>query len=149
YIYSLDEFSRDTPVARQLTATAERKNSLQFLPDSKELMYVDGGRIFRVAVEKPEPKPVAVVAEMDVDFAHEKYEVFDEAWRDLRDNFFDAKMNGANWQQMRTSLEPRVAASRNGDELRRIISLMIGELNASHSGIRGPVEETRTTTGRL
>lgn len=149
YIYSLDELAKEPAVAKQLTSTAERKNSLQFLPDSKELMYVDGGRIFRVALEKPEPKPVAVSAEMDVDFAREKQEIFDEGWRDLRDNFFDAKMHGVDWQQTRLEIEPRIAAARNADEMRRIMSLMIGELNASHMGIRAPQEETKTFTGRL
>jgi C-terminal processing protease CtpA/Prc len=75
---------------------------------------------------------------MDVDFAKEKTVVFDQAWRLLRDNFFDEKFNGVDWGEERAMVEPYIAAARTPDEMRRITSLMIGELNASHLGINAP-----------
>jgi tricorn protease len=42
----------------------------------------------------------------------------------------------------------KVREAKNSDEMRRIMSLMIGELNASHSGIRNG-EPTKPSTGRL
>ncbi len=149
YIYSLDELSREPAVARQLTSTAGPKRSAYFTPDSKEVVYLDRGRIFNVTLEKREPKPVAVSAELDVDFAKEKLEVFQQAWSDLRDQFFDEKMNGVDWAAVRSTYEPRVAGSRTPDEMRRIVSLMLGELNASHMGIAGPPQGSTTTLGRL
>src|SRR5258706_245672 len=65
-------------------------------------------------------------------------EVFREAWTYIHDTFFDPKFNGVNWDAMRTEYEPRVAGAGSPDEVRRIISLMLGELNASHSGIGAP-----------
>ena len=47
-------------------------------------------------------------------------------------------MNGVDWNAVRATYEPRVAGSRTPDEMRRIISLMLGELNASHMGISAP-----------
>jgi len=149
YIYSLDELSREPAVARQLTSTAGPKRSASFTPDSKDVVYLDRGRIFTVSLEKREPKPIAVSAELDVDFAKEKLEVFQQAWSDLRDQFFDEKMNGVDWAAVRATYEPRVAGSRTPDEMRRIVSLMLGELNASHMGIAGPPQGTATTLGRL
>ena len=58
-------------------------------------------------------------------------------------------MNGVDWNAVRTSYEPRVAGARTPDEMRRIISLMLGELNASHMGIAAPAGAAQTTTGRL
>lgn len=149
YAYSIDELAKEPPVAKQLTATAGRKDAIQFTPDSKEVYYLDGGRIQHVALEEPSPKPVAVTAEMDIDFAREKTEAFEEGWRWQRDNFFDAKMNGADWQQVHDLVAPRIAAARTPDEFRRVMSLMIGELNASHSGMSRPFSENVTSTGRL
>src|SRR5262249_13560707 len=149
YVYSMDELSREPAVARQLTSTPGSKPSPHFTPDSKEVVYLERGKMFNVTLEKREPKPVALSAELDVDFAREKLEVFHQAWSDLRDQFFDEKMNGVDWAASRTKYEPYVAGARTPDEMRRIISLMIGELNASHMGINAPPQATQTTLGRL
>jgi tricorn protease len=149
YVYSLDELSKEPAVARQLTSTAGSKSGASFTPDSKEVVYLDRGRVFNVTLEKREPKPIAVSAELDVDFSREKVESFHEAWTYLRDQFFDEKMNGVDWNAIRTVYEPRVAGARTPDEMRRIISLMLGELNASHMGVSAPPGETQATTGRL
>ncbi|MCU1349364.1 MAG: peptidase, partial [Acidobacteria bacterium] len=42
----------------------------------------------------------------------------------------------------------RVAASHSRESVRRLLSLMVGELNASHLGVRSPGSAKRTT-GRL
>ncbi|HYV05679.1 MAG TPA: DPP IV N-terminal domain-containing protein, partial [Blastocatellia bacterium] len=71
YIYSLDELAREPAVARQLTSTAGFKTDAQFSPDSKEVFYLEQGRINVVPLESRTPRPLAVSAEMDVDFARE------------------------------------------------------------------------------
>jgi Tol biopolymer transport system component len=149
YVYPLDELSKEPAVARQLTSTAGAKGSAHFTPDSKEVVYLDRGRVFNVSLEKREPKAIAVTAELDVDFSREKLEAFHEAWTYLRDQFFDERMNGVDWNAVATTYEPRVAGSRTPDEMRRVLSLMLGELNASHMGISAPASATETTTGRL
>ena len=138
YSWSLDETSRERPVARQITATSGSKSDVCFTPDSKELYYLDEGRIQNVTLEKREPKAVNVTAELDVDFAKEKMAAFDQGWRLLRDNFFDPEFNGVDWTKARAAAEPYIMGARTGDEWRRIASLMIGELNASHLGISSP-----------
>ena len=149
YVYSLDELSREPAVARQLTSTAGPKRSAHFTADSKEVYYLDRGRVYSVTLEKREPKPVAVSAELDVDFSREKGEAFHQAWSYLRDQFFDEKMNGVDWNAVHAAYEPRVAGSRTPDEMRRLISLMVGELNASHLGISPPQQPGQNTLGRL
>src|SRR5207302_456588 len=76
-------------------------------------------------------------------------EAFRQAWTYLRDQFFDDKMNGVDWNAVRAAYEPRVAGARTPDEMRRIISLMLGELNASHMGIAAPPQGNQNTVGRL
>jgi Tol biopolymer transport system component/C-terminal processing protease CtpA/Prc len=147
YIYSLDELSKEPAVARQITSTSTSKRSAQWSSDSKEVWYLDDRRPMKVAIDGGRPSPVAVSAEMDVDFDQEKLVMFDEAWTWMRDNFHDPKMHGVDWDAERAEIEPRVAAARTYDEVRRLLSLMIGELNASHLGARG--SSGRSTTGRL
>jgi tricorn protease len=132
-----------------LTSTPVAKRSAHFTPDSKEVYYLDRGRLFNVTLEKREPRSIAVAAELDVDVSREKMAAFREAWIYLRDQFFDEKMNGVDWTAVRTTNEPRVAGARTPDEMRRIISMMLGELNASHMGIAAPPQATQISLGRL
>ena len=138
YIYSLDPLAREPAVARQLTSTPGFKRDAQFSPDGKEVFYLEQGRINVVTVDNRTTKPVAVIAEMDVDFAREKIEVFNQAWSYLRDSFYDPSFHGVDWQAVRTEYAPRVAGAGTPDEMRRVLSLMVGELNASHLGVSGP-----------
>jgi tricorn protease len=149
YVFPIDELSKDPAVARQLTSTPGAKRHAHFTPDSKEVYYVDRGRVSNVTLERREPKVVAVTAELDVDFSREKMEAFHQAWSYLRDQFFDEKMNGVDWQAVRAVYEPRIAGVRTPDEMRRVISLMLGELNASHMGISEPPQGSQSTLGRL
>ena len=148
YLYSLDELSREPPVAKQLTSTAGGKSWAQFTPDNKEIFYLENGRISVVNLEG-RTRPLAVTAEMDVDFSREKMEVFHQAWSYLRDFFYDPNYHGANWQNVRAEYEPLVSGARTPDEVRRILQLMIGELNASHLGASAPPSSNQPTTGRL
>ncbi len=138
YVFPLDELSKDPFVAKQLTSTAGAKSFAQFSPDSKEVHYLEQGRINIITVESRQTRPLAVAAEMDVDFARERREVFRQAWSYLNDNFYDAKFHGANWKEVHAQYAQLAAGAQTPDELRRIISLMIGELNASHLGISAP-----------
>ncbi|MEO5816153.1 MAG: DPP IV N-terminal domain-containing protein [Gemmatimonadaceae bacterium] len=138
YTYNLDELAQGEPVARQLTSTSGFKSAAQWSPDGKEVFYLEGGRINIVNAESRAVRALNVSAELDVDFSREKLAVFQTAWSYLRDNFFDAGMHGTNWGALRETYADRVSGARTPDEMRRLMNLMIGELNASHLGIGGP-----------
>jgi C-terminal processing protease CtpA/Prc/Tol biopolymer transport system component len=137
YSYSLDDLAREPAVTKQLTSTASFKRNAQFSPDGKEVFFIEGGRINVVTLENRQVRPIAITAEMDADFTLEKMEAFHEAWAYLRDNFFDSKLHGVNWDAVRAEYEPRIAGARSPDEERRLLNLMVGELNASHMGVFG------------
>ncbi|UAL11407.1 S41 family peptidase [Caulobacter segnis] len=140
YTWNLDELAKEPPVPVQLTSTRKPKGDIAFTPDSKEVWFLEGGTIVSSPIDQPKPKPLAANAELDVDFDVEKTVVFEQAWGILNRGFYDPKFHGANWEQLRQRWEPYIAGTRTGDELRRNINLMIGELNASHSGINKPAD---------
>jgi len=135
YIYSLDELSREPAVARQLTSTPGAKSDAQFSPDGRDVFYLEQGRLTIIPVETRQARAVAVSAEMDVDFAQEKNAVFRQAWTYMRDGFFDDKFHSIDWDRVRATYAPRIAGAQTPDEMRRLLNLMVGELNASHMGV--------------
>jgi Tol biopolymer transport system component len=135
YVYSLDDMSREPAVARQLTSTAGNKADAQFTPDSREVFYLEQGRISVIPIETRQSRSVAVTAELDIDFALEKMEVFRQAWTYMREGFYDDKFHGVNWDAIRAQYAPRIAGAQTPAEMRRLLNLMVGELNASHMGV--------------
>lgn len=135
YSYDLSEITKEPPVPQQISASKRSKRFVAFTPDSKTVYFLDGGTITSSPIESPKTKAIAVSAEMEVAFDQEKVVAFDEAWSLLSRSFFDANFNGKDWPALHARFAPYIAGAHNGDEMRRLANLMIGELNASHSGI--------------
>jgi tricorn protease len=148
YTVPLDELATDQS-AKQITSTANFKSDAQFSPDSKEVYYIENGRVNIVTLERREVRQLSLNLEINVNFAQEKMEIFKQGWRFLRDNFYDDKYHGADWNAVEKTYEPLIAGARTTDEMRRLMSLMVGELNASHLGVQGSSGFTATPIGKL
>jgi len=79
---------------------------------------------------------------VDIDHAEERKQVFHEAWRIMKHRFYDAGMHGADWNKVRAIYEPLLADAADREDLHEIVRMVLGELNASHTGISagGPPE---------
>ncbi|HYW51938.1 MAG TPA: S41 family peptidase [Gemmatimonadaceae bacterium] len=148
YAYSIDPLATDPVVPRQLTTSPGNKGSVQYSDDGKDVWFTEGGRISAVAVDGRVARTVAFRAELQVDVAAERQAAFDEAWSYQRDGFYDPKMHGADWNAVRAQFTPQVGGARTSDEFRRLMNMMVGELNASHSGAGGPPSQA-PYTGRI
>ncbi|HLW75752.1 MAG TPA: S41 family peptidase, partial [Bryobacteraceae bacterium] len=63
--------------------------------------------------------------------------VFEEAWRVMKNRFYDGNMHGVNWAAAKDTYETLLPNIADADELHNVVMQMIGELNASHTGISG------------
>ncbi|MBM3761582.1 MAG: peptidase S41 [Acidobacteria bacterium] len=134
YTVSIDPTRQGPMVPRQLTSTPGSKSSPQFSSDSKEVYFLDQGRLAAIPLDTRTPKSIAATAELVVDFESDQREVFSEVWSYLNAHFYDEKFHGIDWAATRERFERPVQAARSPEEFRRALNLMIGELNASHLG---------------
>ena len=74
---------------------------------------------------------------MEIDIPAERRQVFEEAWRVMKNRFYDPKMHGANWAAAKDTYESLLPHIADLDELHNLIMEMIGDMNASHTGISG------------
>ncbi|HUF02929.1 MAG TPA: S41 family peptidase [Aridibacter sp.] len=148
YTIAIDELERDRS-PKQITSTPNFKSDAQFSPDGKQVYYVENGRINSVTLANGSVKPVGISAASKVRFEDDKMEIFEQGWRYMRDHFYDPGYHGVNWNAMRTRYRPLAEAAANVGELRRIMSLMVGELNASHLGVTGSSGFDAAPIGRL
>ena len=138
--YNLDELANEPAAPEQLTGGRRFKSDYAFSPDSKQLYYLDGGRVSVTPIESPRPRLIDITTDQIVGFDAEKQVVFDQAWGLIEANFYDPQFHGRDWAALRRRFEPYAQGAKTPDELRRVISLMLGELDASHLGISRPTE---------
>jgi len=132
---SLEPDKNEAP--KQLTSTPGEKGAVYFAPDGKKIYYLDGRKIQHRPFPDGDIKGLNVKAEFDVDWRLEKMQMFDEAWRLIRDHFYDASFNGSDWLNIRDKFRPVVTDIQNQPDFHEVISLMLGDLNASHLGCGG------------
>ncbi len=151
YAYPIDDTSDEPQIAHQLTSTPGQKADVAVTADGRSLYYLDAGAIWTIGLDMMKPRRLAVAAEYDVDFSREKSLIFAQAWSLLDRWYADPNFHGADWNAVERIYAPHALGARTPDELRRIISLMLGELNSSHLGIGGPRPPgvPRYVTGRL
>jgi tricorn protease len=108
--------------------------TVYFLNGAGELRYVRTGFTFGTPSE---PSKVAFAARMTIKQDEEFAEMFAQCWRALSDNFYDSKHHGADWNAVRNRFLPLVEHTATREDLYALVSMMLGELNASHLGISG------------
>src|SRR5206468_69797 len=97
------------------------------------------------AAQNATARQVTYTANLEVDHKALRAQVFNEGWRIMKNRFYDAKMHGANWNAVREMYEPLLENLVDEDELHTLMMMMIGQLNASHTGVTGGPTPMRAT----
>ena len=101
------------------------------------------------AAATPEPattnqtaRQVTYTANLEVDHKALRAQVFNEGWRIMKNRFYDAKMHGADWNGAWETYGPLLDHLVDREELQTVMMMMIGQLNASHTGVSGGGSDT-------
>jgi len=106
--------------------------------DRKSIFYRDGDSLKRANASGKDAKTVSFSFRVEVDQRAEWEQVFEEAWRVMKYRFYDEDMHGRDWEAIRTRYKPLLANVGENQDLYDLCNEMIGELNASHTGVSGP-----------
>jgi len=97
-----------------------------------------GGVIMKFKLPKAEgearPEPVKFSAELRLDRAAERAELFEHAWRQTREKLYVADMNGVDWNYYREVYAKFLPYITDNHDFAEMLSEMLGELNVSHTG---------------
>jgi len=85
--------------------------------------------------------------EAEIDPRLEWQQVFTDAWRIMRDYFYDPGMHGVDWNAVGKQYGALIDDAVTGWDVNYIIGEMIGELNASHTYRRGARVESSERRG--
>ncbi|MGY6561806.1 MAG: S41 family peptidase [Luteibaculaceae bacterium] len=120
--------------------------------DEKEeyAFLLNRGTPTRVSLKNGEQKSIAINAEMQLDYLAEKAFVFDHAWRQTREKFYLEDLHGVDWDFYKKEYEKHLPWITNNYDFAEMLSEMLGELNASHTGARfRPNPENADATASL
>lgn len=137
---------------KEITKGGSNPNSLTLDKEGKYIYYTKmGGGLSRVDVKTGLSEPMPFVAKMKIDYLAERTQVFEEAWRTIRDGFYDPKFHGNNWLQLHDKYKERCINASTSNDFRDMFNLLLGELNSSHMGLTAPdrAETQKEITGLL
>ena len=88
----------------------------------KRLFFIErGGSISSVNKDGKSSEGRPFIAKMEIDHAVERQQIFDEAWRSLKDGFYDPKFHGNDWEKLRTKYEKRALQASTSQDFARCL----------------------------
>ena len=103
--------------------------------DVKNLFLCNGG-IKKIDLASKQTKGIDFEAPFNYKPAEERQYLFDHIWRQVKDKFYDPNLQGVDWEGYRKVYERYLPYIDNNFDFAEMLSEMLGELNASHTGCR-------------
>jgi Tol biopolymer transport system component/C-terminal processing protease CtpA/Prc len=104
-------------------------------------MLLFNGTIFKLNLDANKVDPVAISTVFRRNLAAEFAQVFEEAWAQVEQNYYDEKFHGTDWQAVRKRYQAFIPYLNNRSDLRILLADMLGELNSSHQGFSSNGDE--------
>ena len=116
-------------------------NGFEISADGKKAIVGQDGSyaIIDVPTSKIEIKEKLNLSDMKVKVDHhaEWNQIFNEAWRQMRDFYFAPNMSGVDWEKVRRNYAQLVPYVNHRADLTYILGEMIGELSTGHTYVGG------------
>ena len=147
-LYSIKWDGKDL---KEITKGGTNPNAVTMDKDGKYLYYTKQGGLGRIDLKTSVAEPLPYISKMKIDYNGERTQVFEEAWRTMRDGFYDPKFHGNDWVKLHDKYKERCINASTSNDFRDMFNLLLGELNSSHVGltVADRTETQREATGLL
>jgi Tol biopolymer transport system component len=124
--------TRETKILAKLGGTP---SGIEMSKDGKSLFVTNRGSLVKID-EAGKISPVAIDGEMVLNAAAERDYIFDHTWRQVQKKFYDPKLHGLDWAGLKKDYARFLPHISNNYDFQELLSELLGELNASHTGGR-------------
>lgn len=142
----------DGKKVKQISKGGKNPVSLSLDKSGKSIYFIaKKGTLSKADVKSGKIKPLPFKGKMVVDYYAELGQIFDEAWRMLRDNFYDPQFHGQDFLRLKEKYRAMCLSASTNQDFRDMYNMMLGQLNASHMGLYGSGREKtqKEITGNL
>lgn len=109
---------------------------LELSKDGKELFFFAGGQMKKITISNNRSTPVTFEAFFNYRPAQERSYIFDHVWKQVENKFYDPKLHGVDWNYYKEAYRRFLPYINNNYDFAEMLSELLGELNASHTGAR-------------
>lgn len=109
-------------------------NGFDLVQQGDKLWVLARGIIHRLNLDANKVEPIAMNHTFRRNLAAEFQQMFDEAWAQMEENFYDETFRGLDWKKIRQRYAAYLPKVNSRQDLRVLLNDMLGELNASHTG---------------
>jgi tricorn protease len=125
--------TRETKI---LTKLGNNASSLSLSQDGKKLFALVDGKPTKIDVESGKKDPIAINGEMMLYKKQELGYIYEHAWRQVLKKFYVTDLHGVDWNFYKKEYAKFLPHISNNWEFSEMLSELLGELNASHTGCR-------------
>lgn len=100
----------------------------------KNLFVLADGSISKVEIDGGKKKGIGIKGEMVLNEAVERSYLFEHAWRQVQKKFYKTDLHEVSWDFYKTEYAKFLPHINNNHDFAELLSEMLGELNASHTG---------------
>ncbi|MBC9796962.1 S41 family peptidase [Sinomicrobium weinanense] len=111
-------------------------SGIEISEDGKTLYLSNKGKLVKVDAESGKVENIKIDADMVVDAAAERQYMFEHMWRQVKKKFYDPDIHGIDWQMYHDEYVKFLPYINNNYDFQELLSELLGELNASHTGGR-------------
>jgi len=113
--------------------------------DRSAIFYSQGGDVYKMKLSDKKKEKLSFNFTVTIDKKIEWKQIFEESWRVMKYIFYDENMHGKNWEAAKKYYQPMLKYVGQNQDVYDLSNEMIGELNASHTGVRGPTRTSPST----
>ncbi|MDE6192316.1 MAG: peptidase S41 [Muribaculum sp.] len=132
-LWSMNLRKKDTGIVKKLDAGLL---SLELDKDGDNLFLLGSDELSKMPLSSKSIKPISYSARMDIDRAAEREYMFDYVKREAKERFYTVDMHGVDWEMMTDAYRRFLPHINNNHDFAELLSELLGELNASHTGGR-------------
>ncbi len=103
----------------------------------EQVVYLDGGTAKAASPMGSKKKTYSISAEITVDIATQQRQKFLEGARTFGEFFYHPTLKGLDWPGLTRRYAALAERTRTSNEFNAVFTLMLGEVDGSHTGIRG------------
>jgi len=130
-LFTVNRFGEDR---ENLTEGGAGSRAAHLAADGKTVWFLKSGKPARVPLDGGKVETTSFKARLTVDRPALRRQVVEEAYRRLRDHFYDVDMHGIDWDAQREKALKLAAAVDHDFDFADAMNIMLGSLNASHMG---------------
>ncbi len=104
--------------------------------DGKYIYIASGRGISRIGIAGGDTKSISYSGEYEFKPMAERQYIFDHMWKQVKEKFYDPNLHGVDWDYYKQNYSQFLPYINNNFDFQELLSEILGELNASHTGGR-------------